>query len=251
VKGKRLQIAMLRPAGSITLRYKAGNANARLPTRSVRCSWRSGGPVSACHRRYPRRDGAQLTSWSIRRSCRWKATTSRRARPIGEVRLTHRLFEDPNADQRGCASTSYGERAQPACTGGADRAHRQAALQGCTNRPPSPAPRSCSTFPPGGLPRPRASPFRSELAVTAAASLASAVLQMGQQVGLVTKRPATAVDRIRLGRLGTRSPAPGKTARRSARVKREERAPAARWSSTRAAASSSSSGFAKCWPASN
>jgi uncharacterized protein (DUF58 family) len=42
----------------------------------------------------------------------------------------------------------------------------------------------------------RHEPFRSELAVTAAASLANAVFQMGQQVGLVTNG-RDAADRIR------------------------------------------------------
>jgi uncharacterized protein (DUF58 family) len=43
---------------------------------------------------------------------------------------------------------------------------------------------------------PRHEPYRSELAVTAAASLANAVFQMGQQVGLVTNG-RDAADRIR------------------------------------------------------
>src|SRR5262249_1578454 len=47
----------------------------------------------------------------------------------------------------------------------------------------------------GGYPS-RSEPFRSELAVTAAASLAHAVCQLGQQVGLVTNG-RDAADRIR------------------------------------------------------
>ena len=51
-------------------------------------------------------------------------------------------------------------------------------------------------FSPGALTIAQHEPYRSELAVTAAASLANAVFQMGQQVGLVTNG-RDAADRIR------------------------------------------------------
>jgi uncharacterized protein (DUF58 family) len=113
-------------------------------------------------------------------------------RPIGEVRLTHRLFEDPTrisgvrAYQQGDSLNRIHWRATA----------RIGALQSKTYEP------SCVAgitilldAHQSGYPSVR-EPHLSELAVTAAASLANAVYQMGQQVGLVTNG-RDAADRIR------------------------------------------------------
>jgi uncharacterized protein (DUF58 family) len=113
-------------------------------------------------------------------------------RPIGEVRLTHRLFEDPtrisgirqyiNGDSlnrihwRATARTGslHCKVYEPSCIAGATL---------------------LLDFHQAGY-NERSEPHRSELAATAAASLANAVYQLGQQVGLVTNA-RDAADRIR------------------------------------------------------
>src|SRR5262249_5807772 len=106
--------------------------------------------------------------------------TSRR--PIGDVVLTHRLYEDPTR----IAGVRPYEVGAPL-----NRVHwrataRTGALHCKVYEP------SCLTgativldFHQSGYHK-RGEPFRSELAVTTAASLANAVCEMGQQVGLVT-----------------------------------------------------------------
>jgi uncharacterized repeat protein (TIGR01451 family) len=113
-------------------------------------------------------------------------------RPIGETRLTHRLFEDPTriagvrlfqqgdplnrVNWRATARTGtlHSKVYEPSCIVGATVVldfHQRGYLA-------------------------RHEPVGSELAVTAAASLANAVYEMGQQIGLVTNG-RDAVDRIR------------------------------------------------------
>ncbi len=114
------------------------------------------------------------------------------ARPIGEIKLTHRMFEDPTRiagvreymagdplnriSWRATARTGqlHSKIYQPSCIAGAT------ILLDFHER----------SF------KPENEPFRSEIAVTAAASLANAVYQTGQQVGLVTNG-RDAADRIR------------------------------------------------------
>jgi uncharacterized protein (DUF58 family) len=113
-------------------------------------------------------------------------------RPIGEVRMSHRLFEDPTriAGVRGYQSgdplnrihwratartgTLHSKLYEPSTVAGAtillDFHQQSFAVQD--------------------------EPVRSELAVTAAASLAGALSQMGQQVGLITNG-RDAAERIR------------------------------------------------------
>ena len=114
-------------------------------------------------------------------------------RPIGEVRLTHRLYEDPTR----IAGVRRYEAGDPL-----NRIHwRATARTGELH---------CKTYEPSTLTgatllldfhkagyHDRGEPFRSELAVTTAASLANAIYEMGQQVGLVSNG-RDAVDRIRL-----------------------------------------------------
>jgi uncharacterized protein (DUF58 family) len=112
-------------------------------------------------------------------------------RPIGEVRLTHRLFEDPT---RIAGVREY----QPGDS--LNRVHWRATartgLLHCKMYEPS-----CIAgmtllmdFHQGSFPS-RSEPHRSELAVTTAASLANAVYQLGQQVGFISNG-RDAADRI-------------------------------------------------------
>jgi uncharacterized protein (DUF58 family) len=112
-------------------------------------------------------------------------------RPIGEVRLTHRLFEDPTR----IAGVREYQQGDPF-----NRIHwRATARTGSLH---------CKTYEPSCIAgitllldfhndvySPRGEPHRSELAITAAASLANAVYQLGQQIGLVTNG-RDAADRI-------------------------------------------------------
>ncbi len=112
-------------------------------------------------------------------------------RPIGEVRLTHRLFEDPTR----IAGVREYQQGDPL-----NRIHWRATARTGTLH--------CKIYEPSCIAgitllldfhkevyTVRREPHRSELAITAAASLASAVYQMGQQIGLVTNG-RDAADRI-------------------------------------------------------
>ncbi len=113
-------------------------------------------------------------------------------RPIGEVRMSHRLFEDPtrNAGVRAYQAGDPLSRVHWAATARTGKLHSKvyepSTVAGAT---------IVLDFHRKTNPR-RHEPMRSELAVTAAASLASAVYEMGQQVGLITNG-RDAADRIR------------------------------------------------------
>jgi uncharacterized protein (DUF58 family) len=113
-------------------------------------------------------------------------------RPIGEVRMTHRLFEDPTriAGVRGYQAGDPLNRINWRATA------RTGLLHSKIYEPSTVAGATIvldfhdSSF------APQDEPVRSELAVTAAASLAGALAQMGQQVGLITNG-RDAAERIR------------------------------------------------------
>jgi uncharacterized repeat protein (TIGR01451 family) len=114
-------------------------------------------------------------------------------RPVGEVKLTHRLFEDPTR----IAGVRQYEAGDPL-----NRVHwrataRTGLLHSKLYEPSTIAGGTVVLdFHQAGYPT-RNEPYRSELAVTAAAALAHALYQMGQQVGLVTNG-RDAADRIRV-----------------------------------------------------
>jgi uncharacterized protein (DUF58 family) len=114
-------------------------------------------------------------------------------RPVGEVRLTHRLFEDPTR----IAGVRQYEAGDPL-----NRVHwrataRTGLLHSKIYEPSTIAGGTVVLdFHQAGYPS-RSEPYRSELAITAAASLAYALYQMGQQVGLLTNG-RDAADRIRV-----------------------------------------------------
>jgi uncharacterized protein (DUF58 family) len=112
-------------------------------------------------------------------------------RPIGEVRLTHRLFEDPTRIT-GVREYQAGDPLNRVHWGATARTgqlhckiYEPSTLVGAT---------LVLDFHKASYPR-RGEPDRSELAITLAASLAHAVYQLGQQVGFITNA-RDAVDRI-------------------------------------------------------
>ncbi len=189
-KGKRLKISLLTSRGQTKLKYQV--------ELQMRGYYQVGplilesGDVFGLHRRYrvvtephfvlvyPRvipLEGYDLAS----------------RRPIGEVRLTHRLYEDPTR----IAGVRYYERGDPF-----NRIHWRATARTATlhSKVYEPSTIAGATilldFHSSGY-HLRGEPYRSELAVTAAASLANTVYHLGQQVGLVTNG-RDAADRIRL-----------------------------------------------------
>jgi uncharacterized protein (DUF58 family) len=113
-------------------------------------------------------------------------------RPIGEVRLTHRLFEDPTR----IAGVRPYETGDPFARVHWRATARTGQLHSKIYEPSTIAGAALLLdFHEAGY-HSKGEPLRSELAVTAAASLAHAVYQLGQQIGLVTNG-SDAVDRIR------------------------------------------------------
>lgn len=114
-------------------------------------------------------------------------------RPIGEVRMTYRLYEDPTriAGVRdyfpGDPLTRIHWRATARTGELHSKLYEPSTIVGAT---------ILLEFHRGAHPK-QHEPFRSELAVTAAASVANAVYQMGQQIGLITNG-RDAADRIRV-----------------------------------------------------
>ena len=113
-------------------------------------------------------------------------------KPIGEIRMTHRLFEDPTRIagvreyQRGDSLNRIHWKATARTGALHSRVFEPSTVAGATivldfHRDRYPA---------------QGEPLRSELAVTAAASLANAVCQLGQQVGFISNG-RDAADRIR------------------------------------------------------
>jgi uncharacterized protein (DUF58 family) len=113
-------------------------------------------------------------------------------RPIGEVRMTYRLYEDPTrisgvrAYEPGDPLNRVNWRATARTGTLHSKVYEPSTVAGAT---------ILMEFRTAAHER-RHEPVRSELAVTAAASIANAVYLMGQQVGLVTNG-RDAVDRIR------------------------------------------------------
>jgi uncharacterized repeat protein (TIGR01451 family) len=179
IKGKRLQIRMLRPAQETALRYKVDCTNRGFY--QIGPLVLESGDLFGLHRRYrvvappayvmvyPR--VVPLLGYDI---------ASRR--PIGDVRLVHRLYEDPTriAGVRPYQPGDPLNRVHWRATARAGRLHSKiydpSTLAGAT---------LLFDFHQAGYPS-RGEPHRSDLAATAAASLAHAISQLGQQVGLVT-----------------------------------------------------------------
>jgi uncharacterized protein (DUF58 family) len=113
-------------------------------------------------------------------------------RPIGEVRMSHRLYEDPtriNGVRAYQAGDPQNRIHWPATA-------RTGQLHSKVYEPSSIAGATLLVDFHQQSFEPRHEPFRSELAITATASIAGALVEMGQQVGLVSNG-RDAADRIR------------------------------------------------------
>ncbi len=114
-------------------------------------------------------------------------------RPIGEVRMTYRLYEDPTRIagvrryQPGDPLTRVHWRATARTGELHSKVYEPSTIVGATILLEFHSASHLAHH----------EPYRSELAVTAAASIANAVYQMGQQIGLVTNG-RDAADRIRV-----------------------------------------------------
>jgi uncharacterized protein (DUF58 family) len=190
VKGKRLQIRMVRAGGEVEVRYQ------------LECLARGyyqvgplvleNGDLFGLHRRY--RMATEPTFLLVYpRIVPLLGYDIASRRPIGDVRLTHRLYEDPTR----IAGVRPYEAGDPL-----NRIHwrataRTGALHSKVQEPSTLAGATVLLdFHTAGY-HERGEPFRSELAVTTAVSLANGVWEMGQQIGLVTNG-RDAADRIRV-----------------------------------------------------
>jgi uncharacterized protein (DUF58 family) len=190
LKGRRVQLRMIRGGGEATLDYQ------------LECLMRGyyqigplvmeSGDLFGLHRRY-RADAEPhfLLVYPKVHPLQGYDLASRR--PIGDVRIMHRLYEDPTriGGVRPYETGDPMNRVHWRATARTGQLHSKvyepSTLAGAT---------VLLDFHQAGYPK-RGEPIRSELAVTAAASLANAVYQMGQQVGLVSNG-RDAADRIRL-----------------------------------------------------
>jgi uncharacterized protein (DUF58 family) len=189
VRGRRFQIGMVRSGGELEMKYHLeclGRGYHQVGPLVI-----EGGDLFGLHRRfrvetepafvlvYPR--VVPLTGYDL---------ASRR--PIGDVRLTHRLYEDPTriAGVRRYEAGDPLNRVHWRATARTGQLHckvyEPSTLAGIT---------VLLDFHQAGYPQ-RGEPIRSELAVTAAVSLANAVWELGQQVGLVTNA-RDAAERIK------------------------------------------------------
>jgi uncharacterized protein (DUF58 family) len=189
VSGRRLQLAMFNRRGRKTIHYQL--------TCNRRGYYQVGplvletGDLFGLHRRYRvATEPHFLLVYPQVQPLEGFDIASRR--PIGEVRMSYRLFEDPTR----VAGVRRYEAGDPL-----NRIHwrataRTGVLHSKVYEPSTVAGATVLLdFHTSAL-DPRHEPYRSELAVSAAASLANAVFQMGQQVGLVTNG-RDAADRIR------------------------------------------------------
>jgi uncharacterized repeat protein (TIGR01451 family) len=195
LEGRRFKLAVLRGHSDLEMRYK------------FECSMRGyyqigpllmeSGDVFGLHRRHRvETEPVYLTVYPKVVTLYGYDIASRR--PIGDVRLTYRLYEDPT---RISGVRPY-EAGDPI-----NRVHwrataRTGALHSKTYEPTTLAGSSILLdFNEEAYPS-RGEPHRSELAVTAAVSLANAVAALGQQVGLATNA-RDAADRLRLKKKGS------------------------------------------------
>jgi uncharacterized repeat protein (TIGR01451 family) len=189
VQGRRVQLTMLKQGGRSTVMYQL--------TCNRRGYFQIGplvletGDLFGLHRRYRVLSEPHfLLVYPEVISLEGFELASRR--PIGEVRISHRLFEDPTriAGVRSYQSGDPLNRVHWKATARTGMLHSKvyepSTIAGAT---------LVLDFHQQSY-QPQHEPYRSELAVTAVASMANAVYQLGQQVGLVTNA-RDASDRIR------------------------------------------------------
>jgi uncharacterized protein (DUF58 family) len=190
IKGKRLQIRMLPGGKEVNSDYE------------IHCDMRGyyqigplvmeSGDLFGLHRRY-RVDADPQYLLVYPKVVPLQGYDLASRRPIGDVRLIHRLYEDPTriAGVRPYEAGDPLNRVHWRATARTGQLHSKiyepSTLAGAT---------VLMDFHEAGYHR-QGEPHRSELAVTAAVSLANALYELGQQVGLVSNG-RDAVDRIRL-----------------------------------------------------
>src|SRR5262245_1089870 len=190
VKGRRLHLAMLWGGGELELEYSL---------ECLRHGYYQIGPLVmetgdlfGLHRRY-RVDAEPRYLLVYPKTVPLEGYDLASRRPIGDIRLLHRLFEDPTR----IGGVRPYEVGDPL-----NRIHWRATARTGTlhSKVYDPSTLAGATFlldyHAGGYPA-RDEPNRSDLAVTAVAALANAVYELGQQVGLVTNG-RDAADRARL-----------------------------------------------------
>lgn len=188
VDGRRVALSMLRPKGEKTILYQL--------TCNRRGYFQLGplvmetGDLFGLHRRY--RVGTKpsflLVYPEVIPLDGYDVSSKR---PIGEVRMAHRLFEDPTR----IAGVREYQAGDPMNRVNWKATARMGTLHSKVYEPSSVAGATIVLdFHRGSHPK-KNEPYRSELAVTATASLANAVYEMGQQLGLVTNG-RDAADRI-------------------------------------------------------
>jgi uncharacterized protein (DUF58 family) len=189
VKKKRMKIAMLRSFGGTTLNYQIEF--------KLRGYYQLGplvlesGDLFGLHRRY-RVGTAPHFVLVYPKVVPLEGYELATRRPIGEVRLTHRLFEDPTR----IAGVRPYEAGDPLSRVHWRATARTGVLHSKVYEPSTIAGATLVLdFHQAGYHQ-RGEPQRSELAVITVASLAHAVFELGQQVGLVTNG-RDAADRIR------------------------------------------------------
>jgi uncharacterized repeat protein (TIGR01451 family) len=218
VKGPRIAVVMLRPYGRKTLNYQLHFA--------MRGYYQVGpmvietGDLFGLHRRFRiATDPVYILVYPKVIPLPGYDIASRR--PIGEIRLTHRLFEDPTriAGVRAYQPGDPLNRVHWSATARTGVLHSKvydaSTIAGAT---------IVLDFHRDSYPE-RNEPGRSELAVTAAVALANAVALMGQPIGLITNG-RDAVDRIRRrDELARRQAGPGAdraTVRRLAAMREDD-----------------------------
>ncbi|HEV3446262.1 MAG TPA: DUF58 domain-containing protein [Gemmataceae bacterium] len=189
IKGKRLQIRMLPAGKEVKADYE------------IQCDMRGyyqigpmvmeSGDLFGLHRRY-RVDAEPQYLLVYPKVVPLQGYDLASRRPIGDVRMIHRLFEDPTRIS-GVRPYEAGDplnRVHWRATARTGMLHSKiyepSTLAGAT---------LLLDFHKAGYHR-QGEPHRSELAVTTAASLANAVYELGQQIGLLSNG-RDAVDRIR------------------------------------------------------
>ncbi len=189
VEGRRLQLSMLKPGGKQSLLYQL--------TCNRRGYYQVGpvvletGDLFGLHRRYRVATKPHFLL-VLPQVVPLEGYDVSSKRPIGEVKMTYRLFEDPTR----IAGVRRYEAGDPLSRVNWRATARTGELHSKVYEPSTVAGATILLEYHKSSHARKHEPMRSELAVTAAASIANAVYEMGQQIGLVTNG-RDAADRIR------------------------------------------------------
>ncbi len=189
VTGRRIELTMMKPQGIKTMLYQL--------TCNRRGYYQIGplvletGDLFGLHRRYRVATEPQflMVLPKVMPLAGYEVVSKR---PIGEVRMTYRLFEDPTR----IAGVRAYERGDPLNRVSWKATARTGQLHSKVYEPSTVVGATILLDFHKASHSKKGEPHRSELAITAAASIANAVYLMGQQIGLVTNG-RDAADRIR------------------------------------------------------